>query len=818
MSKIKNSKLISKLEQHIETALARISLDFITEITQGYVTDLSGNIIGLSLNNLDIFDISILTQFNNLIHLSLDNNIITDISCLEKMKRLRYLYLKQNHISDISVISKLPNLVYADLRNNRISMLSPEIVEMDVGIKWEWDSSQQGIIFAGNNFVNPPIEIVSKGKAAIKAYFESFRVEKKALNEAKLILVGDGGAGKTSLVKRILGLGFAKDEPQTHGIDIKRYSVKSDSNKISINIWDFGGQEIMHATHQFFFSRRCLYVLVLDGRKDEKAEYWLKLIKSFGGKSRVLVVINKIDQNPSADVNRKFLLEKYNNICGFFRVSCLSKYGISELTKFLVNQLSLVELIHSWWGLNWFNVKGQLEIMDRNYISHSQYNRICEREGVLDAASQEILLEYLHDLGVVLHFSEFVLHDISVLNPKWVTNAVYKIINSPELANGKGVLKLAALEHILNPKDEDNSPYPRTMYTYLIHLMEKFELCYKIGKDTVLVPDLLQIQEPDFPFDYKGALKFQIEYDFFPKSIIPRFIVKMNDDIKMRLRWRTGVVLENDEFSATAVVKSDERDKKLFIYVTGSQKRDYFAALLLVIRKINHSFEEMEYVEKVPMPDNPKITVSYQHLLWLEETASYPYAPDGAKKKYDVRELLGTIQAKTYTNLLANLRKDFFELKTSKPQKRGFELERFLVRLFQVCELLPLQSFKTNKEQIDGSFQIGNDIFLMEAKWHTKKIGHSDLMVFQGKVSSKAKWSRGLFISISGFSDNSIDVLSRGKSLSIVGMDENDLIKILDNEITFSDAIALKLRYAAETNYFFAPLTDLLKRYKKNLS
>ncbi|MBT4627428.1 MAG: hypothetical protein HOC63_12145, partial [Rhodospirillales bacterium] len=66
----------------------------------------------------------------------------------------------------------------------------------------------------------------------------------------------------------------------------------------------------MHATHQFFLSHRSLYILVLDGRRDEKTEYWLKNIESFGGNSPILIVMNKIDQNPSFELNQRFLKEK----------------------------------------------------------------------------------------------------------------------------------------------------------------------------------------------------------------------------------------------------------------------------------------------------------------------------------------------------------------------------------------------------------------------------------------------------------------------------------------------------------------------------
>ncbi len=72
---------------------------------------------------------------------------------------------------------------------------------------------------------------------------------------------------------------------------------------------------------------------MLDGRKDEKPEYWLKLIENFGGDSPVLVVINKIDQNPAFELNRKFLGEKYSSIRGFYRLSCKSGEGIEEFLK-----------------------------------------------------------------------------------------------------------------------------------------------------------------------------------------------------------------------------------------------------------------------------------------------------------------------------------------------------------------------------------------------------------------------------------------------------------------------------------------------------
>ena len=124
---------------------------------------------------------------------------------------------------------------------------------------------------------------------------------KRPLNEGKLILVGRGEVGKTSLVRRLVDNNFRGDESKTQGINITAWPLRSDFDTFRLNIWDFGGQEIMHATHQFFLTERSIYLLVLNGREggeDLDAEYWLKHIESFGGDSPVLVVQNKIAQHP----------------------------------------------------------------------------------------------------------------------------------------------------------------------------------------------------------------------------------------------------------------------------------------------------------------------------------------------------------------------------------------------------------------------------------------------------------------------------------------------------------------------------------------
>jgi small GTP-binding protein len=489
--------------------------------------------------------------------------------------------LNRSQLTDISFLQGLKKLKTLDLRRNKIKELPEAFVHMDMEIDVESGVSSEGCItLYGNPLETPPIEIITKGREAINTYLRDLKKGLEyPLNEVKVLLVGDGGAGKTSLVKRVLGRDFDENESKTDGINIDSWTVEKENEEIKAHLWDFGGQEIMHATHQFFLSKRSLYILVLDGRKDEKTEYWLKLIESFGGESPVLVVINKIDENRGFEVNRKFLQDKYKNIKGFHRVSCKTGEGIRAFVPELHKALWQVEIHKTTWAVNWFTVKTRLEHLTEHFISYNQYLDICSEEKITEKSSRDTLVDFLNDLGVVLHFKDLELGDTHVLEPRWVTEAVYKIINSDELANCSGVLKLGLLDKILKKKKRKDYFYPPDKYRYIIELMKKFELCYRLATGKVLIPDLLKVEEPAFDFDYAGSLKFIFQYDYLPKSVVPRFIVRMHKDIKNGLQWRTGVVLEDEAFFSTAVVKADDRERKIYIFVTGKQKQYYFAVI-----------------------------------------------------------------------------------------------------------------------------------------------------------------------------------------------------------------------------------------------
>ena len=511
------------------TTLQRLHLDSNQIVDVGPLSKLT-TLQRLDLDSNQIVDVGPLSKLTNLQTLGLRSNQIVDVGSLSKLTTLRRLFLESNQIVEVGPLSELTNLQSLILHSNQIEKLPPAMLTGSLAIKWRYDAGN-GVFLEGNPLKFPPAEIVQAGDAALASYRTSVESgDVRAMNEVKVLLVGEGGSGKTSFVKRLMGQGFDPNESQTHGINIRHEDFAHPTpgnDPVHVRFWDFGGQEIMHTTHQFFLSQRSVYVLVLDARKEEAAEYWLKHIESFGGASPVLVVVNKVDENPGFRLPRKQLQAKYAGICGFFRLSCAKprlEDGIKAVREALTEALVQTPLFGSVWSEDWFNVKTRLEEMGEPYIGYEAYQSICQERAIEEVQTQDTLVSFLHDLGVVLHFDKFDLADTHVLDPEWVTQAVYKIINAPILAERHGLLRKTALRQILKRKTETDYLYPRDKHRFIIEIMKEFELCFEVDDDTILVPDLLDVAEPDFDFDFDQALSCILQYEFLPRSIMPRFI------------------------------------------------------------------------------------------------------------------------------------------------------------------------------------------------------------------------------------------------------------------------------------------------------
>ncbi|MEE9553496.1 MAG: COR domain-containing protein [candidate division Zixibacteria bacterium] len=571
--------------------------------------------------------------------LRLTQNKLTELPPeIGNLTELKSLHLGYNRLTELPPeIWNLTKLETLYLYGNHISELPPEIRIL---------KKISNLNLKGNALSIPPEILGKTNKPAtiINYYFKHVGVEKRPLNEAKMILVGQGSVGKTSLVKRLIRDEFDPDENKTEGISIDKWWISVDGDEIRLNVWDFGGQEIMHATHQFFLTKRSIYLLVLDariGEDENRVEYWLKIIQSFGGDSPIIVVGNKIDQQP-LDIDRRGLQAKYPQIKAFVETCCESGKGIEELKKVIAKEVGQIDHIHDELAVTWFAVKTHLEEMTDDFISFKDYLEICKKENITDEISPKTLAGFMHDLGIVLNFHDDPrLYDTNILNPEWVTNGVYKILNSHALFESKGVLERAQLNEIL-----DIEIYPEDKHLFIIDMMRKFELCFDFEgtkDEKFLIPDLLSKEEA-YTGEWKDPLAFQFHYNVLPGSIISRFIVRMHPYIHKNTCWRNGVLLEHEK--NIALVKADTEEKTIYIRVKGHEdKRRLFLAIIRAEFDLIHkTIPRIDAKEKVPLPDEPDIVIDYEHLLNLESMGESSFVPPGLKERISVQQLLNGIE------------------------------------------------------------------------------------------------------------------------------------------------------------------------------
>jgi internalin A len=255
------------------------------------------------------------------------------------------------------------------------------------------------------------------------------------------------------------------------------------------------------------------------------------------------VVLNKIKEHPF-DLNRRALQQKYPAIRAFIATDCQNRIGIKELRKTIEHETDRLEHLRDAFPASWFRIKDKLTGMKKNYLSFEEHRKVCAQHGEKDAGAQEKLAFYLHSLGIALNYKDDPrLQDTHVLNPHWVTNGIYKILNAERLAKQKGVIHLKDVPTIL-----DGKKYPYRMHRFLFDLMKKFELCFSFPNDDThyLIPELLDKQEPVDTKEFLplSCLNFEYHYPVLPEGLLPRFIVRTHVLSEGLSRWRTGVILK----------------------------------------------------------------------------------------------------------------------------------------------------------------------------------------------------------------------------------------------------------------------------------
>jgi len=460
-----------------------------------------------------------------------------------------------------------------------------------------------------NDIVMPPKEAVDFGgewgivhlQGLWSFYHQQREVGVSHLYEAKLLIVGEPDAGKTSLANKIKDPAYQLQpaEKSTKGIDVIPWSFETkDGQHFDVNIWDFGGQEIYHATHQFFLTRRSLYLLVADERKENTDfEYWLDAVDLLSDGSPLLIIKNE-RQDRSRQLDEARLRGRFTNLKETLPTNLADNRGLDQILAAVQHHLQQLEHIGTPLPKTWVNVRAALEEHPANYVSQDEYLQLCTDNGFERTEDALQLSGYLHDLGVFLHFQhDPVLKNRVILKPKWGTDAVYRVLDNSTVIANLGRFTSADLVTIWH--EADYAP----MRDELLQLMVNFELCYQIpNQQTYIAPQLLSNAQPTYDWDEHNNLILRYRYDFMPKGIISRFIVATHDRIVdvdgEQLVWRDGVVLADG--TTRAEVIEDLRGREIRIRIVGGYKTELLGIVRNQLGRIHDSLPKLRVEELVP--------------------------------------------------------------------------------------------------------------------------------------------------------------------------------------------------------------------------
>ena len=521
-----------------------------------------------------------ITRLTNLTTLNLGNNLLTEIpEPLYEMTRLKALML-QDYFAD------KPKL---DVSRNSIKTIPRKILQLENLEKLELE---------GNPIETPPPEVAFKGIQAIRDYYRQLEEEgQDYLYEAKLLIIGEGGAGKTTLAKKILDPDYVlRDEPTTEGIEVTRWEFPMQNGKLfRVNIWDFGGQEIYHATHQFFLTHRSLYLLVADARKeDTDFFYWLNIVEILSDNSPLLIINNE-KQDRRREINERALRGQFTNLKETLGANLATNRNLEQVRNEIKKYIASLPHVGTALPRTWVKVREKLEQDTRNYISLQEFLDLCADNGFSEHKDKLQLSGYLHDLGVILHFQDdLLLKQTVILKPKWGTDAVYAALDNDAIRNRQGRFTQNDLANIWSAAEYANKQ------AELLQLMVNFKLCYQIPNTNVyLAPQLLGEQQPAYEWDAQDNLTLRYAYEFMPKGILTQFIVAMHEWIENQtLVWKTGVVLEHENTRAQVIENYDKREVR--VRVSGARKRDLLTIVAHELDKIHASYPRLKYDKLIP--------------------------------------------------------------------------------------------------------------------------------------------------------------------------------------------------------------------------
>lgn len=393
-------------------------------------------------------------------------------------------------------------------------------------------------------------------RSDFEGFFESQELSRKkesseAVWEPRVFFLGNGGSGKTSLIKVMAGQCYNDREAKTDGVQVlpdlwKNLTWMHINNTFidHISVWDFAGQEYDHAFNSFLMTDSALYIVVLDTRSEDNPDDWLNYIQTYAPHSKVMLVINKMDsEHPTVkeDYRKKYhriniskYLEMYPNIVGVYQVSCQDLYMLGNELESLKHDIceQILSMEHQFRD-NW--AKGSQELRDwlrvdmaeEGYITVHDFKKKHRDLNLNDIVKPEFTLKQCAKTGICIYNSQ--MKNYIVLKPQWLTYGMSKILRSCDFSHYKWQISKDDLIRIVEMKEVNPVCDYEDQGEAFIEILENLGICAHENEHYIFpcfLPYTVE-QEDNILSDLSGWYERQISYKIIPPDIFPKLQVKL---------------------------------------------------------------------------------------------------------------------------------------------------------------------------------------------------------------------------------------------------------------------------------------------------
>ncbi|MCI4670421.1 MAG: leucine-rich repeat domain-containing protein, partial [Bacteroidia bacterium] len=629
------SNQISKLEG-LDSLIGLQRLD----LWSNQISKLEGldGLVGLQSLDLRSNQISKLEGLDGLVgleSLTLSSNQISKLEGLDTLANLKALVLAGNDFQSLEGLKKIYQLKYIDVSRNPVKCF--ELGQQDL----------HSLVFMrleGISFQDMPSEITQQKNCIVDLKSWLKALEENAIQnyEAKLIVAGNGRVGKTCLLKRFFYDTFDAEEDSTHGIQLhaNTFTVEDeqgDEIMLKVNAWDFGGQEIYHATHRLFMQSRALYLVAWDEKTENEPKakeiiegeevffenhrlpYWLHKSRTQSYNSPLILVKTKTDmEGHSTKVPPEFeALQKEFKIEDHIPTSAALKKKSRQLRDGLLDYLREMPEVGMKMPASWMEMRERLVALSKTQatMTFEAYEGMCMAEG-FTAVEANSLIRYLHNTGV-LFFQESLFNRLIILDQKWALDGIYVLFQRNWIYEGLKIAGGKVNLGILRGYWPNHSEKDRKL---LLSMMVSCEICFQIeeGKNPVyLIPEYLP-DEPDkdilefWERDADAEINLQYVYPFFHKAFMTRFISRAGRLAKKYDRlWKKGIWLTYNQ--TDALIRSIPSRKMIAIRVRGKSKKRLLAMIHKAFNEIQPSSNRRDLEIRVGL--NNGAFIDYHELL-----------------------------------------------------------------------------------------------------------------------------------------------------------------------------------------------------------